>query len=130
MKSKNRLFVLIATIGFSCCGCTSLVTEENPVSEVNEEGIESESLKETDHDQQVSYEEYNGNWTTGGITYNSAFLDGGTVFSTTINGNNLQGSLYSVQGITQRIAEIDDIVGVIENGVCRYGFQDDGQGDK
>ena len=37
--------LLIATIGFSCCGCTSLVTEENLVSEVNEEGIESESLK-------------------------------------------------------------------------------------
>lgn len=130
MKRKNRFFVLIVAIGIFCCGCTSLVTEENPVSEVNEEGIESESLKETDHDQQMSYEEYNGNWTTGGITYNSAFLDGGTAFSATIKGNNLQGSIYSVQEIAQRIAEIDNIVGVIENGVCRYEFSDDGQGDR
>lgn len=130
MKRKNSFFVLMVAVGIFCCGCTSLVTEENPASEVNEGGIESESIKETNHDQQVSYEEYNGNWTTGGITYDSVFLDGGTVFSATINGNNLQGSIYSVQEITQRIAEIDNITGVIENGVCRYEFLDDGQGDR
>ena len=129
MKIRNRFFVLIATIGIFCCGCTSLVTEEDRVSEVNEGGIESESIKETNHAQQWSYEEYNGYWTTGGITFDSAFLDGGTVFSATINGNNLQGFIYSVQEITQRIAEIDDITGVIENGVCCYEFPDDGQGD-
>ena len=130
MKSKNRLFVLIAVIGIFCCGCTSVITEEKPASGVNEGDIESESLNETNDDQQVRYEEYNGNWTTGGITYNSAFLDGGTAFSATVNGNNLRGSFYSVQEITQQIAEIDDIVGVIENGVCRYEFPDDGQGDR
>ena len=130
MKSENRLFVLIAVIGIFCCGCTSAITEENPASGVTEGGIESENLNKTNHDQQVSYEEYSGNWTTEGISYHSAVLDGGTAFSATINGNNLQGSIYSVQGTTQRIAEIDDIVGVIENGVCRYEFQDDGQGDR
>ena len=130
MKSENRLFVLIAVIGIFCCGCTSAITEENAASGVTEGGIESERLNETNHDQQVSYEEYSGNWTTEGISYHSAVLDGGTAFSATINGNNLQGSIYSVQGTTQRIAEIDDIVGVIENGVCRYEFQDDGQGDR
>ena len=55
---------MIAVIAIFCCGCTSLVTEENTASEVNEGGIESESLKETDHEQQVSYEEYSGNWTS------------------------------------------------------------------
>ena len=130
MKSKNKLFVLIAAIGIFCCGCTSLTTEENTVLEVNEKDIESESLKETNQGQQVNYEEYNGNWTTEGISYHSAVLDGGTALSVTINGNHLQGSIYSVQGTTQRIAEIDDIVGVIENGECRYEFQDDGQGDR
>ena len=130
MKSKNRLFVLIAAIGIFCGGCISLITEENTVLEVNEEDIESESLKETNQGQQVNYEEYNGNWTTEGISYHSAVLDGGTALSVTINGNHLQGSIYSVQGTTQRIAEIDDIVGVIENGVCCYEFQDDGQGDR
>ena len=129
MKNKNIFFVLITVIGIFCCGCTSVGTEENPVSEMNEEDVESESLIETDHGRQIGYEEYNGNWTTGGISYDSAILDGGTAFSVTINGNNLQGSIYSVQEMTQRIAEIDDIVGVIENGVCRYEFQDDGQGD-
>ena len=130
MKSKNRLFVLIAAIGIFCCGCASVTTKENPDSEVNGASIESESHDETNHDQQVSYEEYSGNWTTGGVSYNSAFLDGGTAFSVTIYGNNLQGTIYSVHEITQQIAEIDDIAGVIENGVCRYEFQDDGQGDR
>ena len=130
MKSKNRFFVLIAVIGIFCCGCTSVTAEESTASEVNGERIESESHNETNHDQQVSYEEYSGNWTTGGIAYHSAILDGGTAFSVTINGNDLQGTIYSVQEITQQIAEIDDIVGVIENGVCRYEFQDDGQGDR
>ena len=36
MKRKNRFFVLIVAIGIFCCGCTSLVTEENPASEINE----------------------------------------------------------------------------------------------
>ena len=129
MKGKNRFFVLIIAVGIFFCGCTSLDTEDNKVSEVTEESIESESPEETNHDKQMSYEEYSGNWTTEGISYNRAVLDGGTALSVTINGNNLRGSLYSVQGITQRIAEIDDIAGVIENGECRYEFQDDGQGD-
>lgn len=36
MKSKNRIFALITAIGILCCGCTSLITEKNTVSEVNE----------------------------------------------------------------------------------------------
>lgn len=77
MKGKNRLFILMVAIGIFCYGCTSVGTEENPASEVNEEDIESESPKETEHGRQVSYEEYSGNWTTGGISFNSAVLDGG-----------------------------------------------------
>ena len=34
-----------------------------------------------------------------------------------------------MQSITQRIAEINEIVGIVEDGVCRYEFVDDGQGD-
>ena len=59
----------------------------------------------------------------------SAILDGGTALSVTIHGNDLQGSIYSVLSITQQIAEINEIVGIVENGVCRYEFFDDGQGD-
>lgn len=129
MKCKERLILLIAVVGVYCCGCAADNHEERPGSETNAGNIESESREKTNQDQQESYDEYSGSWTTGGVSYNSVLFDGGTVFSATINGNNLHGSMYSVQGITQRIAEINDIVGTIENGVCLFEFQDDGQGD-
>ena len=129
MKSKNRLYVLVAAIGIFCCGCASVIPKESPISEVNEASVESDSIEETKDDPQESYDEYSGNWTTGGISYHSAILDGGTALSVTIHGNHLQGSIYSVQSITQQIAEINEIVGIVENGVCRYEFLDDGQGD-
>lgn len=129
MKCKERLILLIAVVGVYCCGCAAENHEERPGSETNVGNIESERKEETNQDQQESYDEYSGSWTTGGVSYNSVLFDGGTVFSATINGNNLHGSMYSVQGITQQIAEINDIGGTIENGVCLFKFQDDGQGD-
>ena len=39
MKSKNRLFVLIAAIGIFCCGCASVIPEESPISEANEASV-------------------------------------------------------------------------------------------
>lgn len=121
MKNKIGGIWLIAVMVAFCCGCTSEIMEEeslateeeSPASQVNE-----------------SYDGYSGRWTTGGVSYHDVLLDGGTVFSVTISGTDLQGSIYSVQWMTERIAEIDDIAGVIEDGVCRYEFEDDGQGDR
>lgn len=129
MKSKIRVLLLIAVMGTLCYGCVSETTEESLTSDVNEEKVESDSMEQADFDQQESYEEYSGSWTTEGVSSFRVLLEGGTVFSVAINGNDLQGSIYSVQWGTQRIAEIIGIVGVIENGVCRYEFQDDGWGD-
>lgn len=129
MKSKIRRLLLIAVMGTLCCGCASESAGEIPGSGANEESAESQNMEGTDFDQLESYEEYSGSWTTEGVSNKRVLSDGGTVFSATIEGNNLQGSIYSVQWGTQRIAEIDDIAGVIESGVCRYEFQDDGWGD-
>lgn len=129
MKGKNKIVALIVAIGIFCCGCAFEAAEESPVSEVNEESTGLENVNEVNNDEKVSYDQYSGNWTTEGVSYNSVLFDGGTAFSATINGNNLHGSMYSVQGITQQIAEINDIVSTIENGICLFKFQDDGQGD-
>lgn len=74
MKSKNKLFVLIAAIGIFCCGCASEITEESLISEVNEASVGSDSFEETKDDSQESYDEYSGNWPTGGISYHSEIL--------------------------------------------------------
>lgn len=129
MKCKIMSILLLITVGIFFHGCASEMTEEDSISEVNEESVGSGNIEEANNDENESYDEYSGSWTTDGVSYHSVIVDGGTALSVTINGNNLQGSIYSVQGITERIAEINDIVGVIENGVCRYEFQDDGQGD-
>ena len=129
MKCKIISIFLLITVGIFFHGCASEITEKNSGSDVNEESVNSADVEEANNDENESYDEYSGSWTTDGVSYHSVIVDGGTALSVTINGNNLQGSIYSVQGIMQRIAEINDIVGVIENGVCRYEFQDDGQGD-
>lgn len=129
MKCKYMSILLLITIGIFFHGCSSEMTEEHSDPEVNEESVGSADIEEANNDENESYDEYNGNWTTNGVSYHSVIVDGGTALSVTIDGSSLQGSIYSVQGITQRIAEINDIVGVIEKGECRYEFQDDGQGD-
>ena len=129
MKGKNKIVALIAAIGIFCCGCAFEAAEESPVSEVNEESTRSENFNEVNSDEKESYDQYSGNWTTGGVSYHDVIYQGGTAFSVTIQGSALQGSIYSVQEITQQIAEINDIVGTIENGVCLFEFQDDGRGD-
>ena len=129
MKCKYKSILLLIAAGMFFHGCASGPAEDNSSSEVNEESVGSADVEEANNDENESYDEYSGSWTTDGVSYHSVIVDGGTALSVTVNGNNLQGSMYSVQGITQRIAEINDIVAVIENGVCRYEFQDDGQGD-
>ena len=120
MKNKIWSIWLIAVIVAFGCGCTSEGTEEESLA-TEEKSLAAEA--------NASYDGYSGRWTTGGASYHDVLLNGGTVFSVMVSGTDLQGSIYSVQWMTERIAEIDDIAGVIENGVCRYECEDDGQGD-
>lgn len=73
------------------------------------------------------YESYSGYWTVGGLSHDMLLTEGGTEFSVTItNKNELNGYLFSQQGISERIAEIDNITGKIQNSECYYDFDDDG----
>lgn len=79
----------------------------------------------------TSYEKYNGFWSEDGKNNEEILTDGGTEFYVQIiDGDNLQGYLYSQQGQSERIAEIENIRCKIVDGAASYAFSDDGFGDR
>ena len=44
------------------------------------------------------------------------------------NGNEFYGNLFTEQGMTERIASVEDIVGTIQNGELFFEYADDGWG--
>lgn len=82
--------------------------------------------------QLTDYESYSGKWrvSTG---YVAAYEETAPVSRNELtcqisNGNEFSGSLYTEQGMTQRIASVDEITGTIQNGELFYDFTDDGWG--
>ncbi len=80
----------------------------------------------------TDYESYSGKWrvSTG---YVAAYEEPAPVSRNELtcqisNGNEFSGSLYTEQGMTQRIASVDEITGTIQNGELFYDFTDDGWG--
>ena len=80
----------------------------------------------------TDYESYSGKWrvSTG---YAAAYEETAPVSRNELtcqisNGNEFSGSLYTEQGMTQRIASVDEITGTIQNGELFYDFTDDGWG--
>lgn len=58
----------------------------------------------------ISFEKYSGCWSYEGKTYKQILEEGGVELSCTITGDNqFSGTLFSQQGITGRIASIEDI---------------------
>lgn len=100
---------------------------ENKENENTENENTENTSTESTNKENKNYESYSGYWTVGGISHETLISDGGTEFSVTItNKNELSGYLFSQQGISQRIAEVDDITGKVENDKCYYDFVDDG----
>jgi len=105
----------------------------------NQEQVESENnVPVNTSTENENYETYSEFWTESGISHDIAISDGGTELSVTItNKTELNGYLYSQQGTSERIAEIDNITGKIKimnvtinlqmmdgavQGLCIYGF--------
>jgi hypothetical protein len=119
------------------CGKTdrgSLANEDTTQIEI----IEPDSQGQVDNEnnntvntstENENYEIYSGFWTESGKSHDMVISDGGTEFSVTItNKTELNGYLYSQQGTSERIAEIDNITGKINSNECYYEFKDDGWG--
>lgn len=80
----------------------------------------------------TDYESYTGKWCVG-PGYVAAYEDPmptsrNELICSISNGNEFSGSLFTEQGITERIASVDDIVGTIQNGELFYEYADDGWG--
>lgn len=133
MKKK---YILVTLLLMTLCGCSAY----NKELEMDYEAIEESSEIQTEetiinteepHDNEIkNYQDYSGFWTEEGISHEELLQNGGVEFYIEItNKNELHGYLYAQQGMTERIAEVEDIVCVIENGKCQYSFLDDGWGD-
>lgn len=80
----------------------------------------------------TDYESYSGKWRVS-VGYVAAYEETAPVSRNELtcqisNGNEFSGSLYTEQGMTQRIASVDEITGTIQNGELFYDFTDDGWG--
>lgn len=88
-----------------------------------------EEIEQTTDDvkKEIDYTVYSGFWSEGGIDHDSIVLEGGTEFHIEIeNKNELSGYLFSQQGTSERLAEIEEITGKILDGECYYKFENDG----
>lgn len=149
MKKK---YIVVILLLFILCGCSiydkelkidyEAIKEEKPYdieegSEIQKEEtlIHNENTvvnqMEKTYDNEIkNYQDYSGFWTEGGISHEELLQNGGVeLYIEIINNNELHGYLYAQQGMTERIAEVENILCVIENGKCQYSFSDDGWGD-
>lgn len=116
---KNKYFVAIFCICLFMIGCRK----------TDGGSLEKEETTHTEEIDPDNYELYSGFWTEGGISHDLVKSDGGTEFTVSItNKTELNGYIFSQQGTSERIAEINNITGKIKNSECYYEFTDDGWG--
>lgn len=133
---KIRFYTILLLCGLIIIGCGKQEGNNSEMVEKSEDTviapqepndntqiIESQSDETTEKN---DYSRYNGVWTTDGISKEELLENGGTELTLTItNGNQASGSLFSQQGTSERIANID-FSGEIEGNQLVYSFNDDG----
>ena len=134
MKIRFYTILLLCILIFAGCGKQgdnnsgaveksedTVIAPQEPKD--NTQVIESQSDESTEGN---NYSRYNGVWTTDGISKEELLETGGTELTLNItNGNQVSGSLFSQQEITDRIANID-FSGEIHDNQLVYTFNDDG----
>jgi hypothetical protein len=116
---KIRAMIIIVCSCLLLCGCAKTITPKSP-------DIETVQTEKTETD---TYEGYSGLWSENGLSHNAVISNGGVEFSIEITDkNNLSGYLFTQQGTSDRIAEIDNITGKIDNSEFNYEYNDDGWG--
>lgn len=133
---KKRFFLMILLCGLFITGCKKqennndemIVQSEDTVT-VQQEQKDDMQVMESRSDEATEendYSSYSGVWTTDGISNEELLENGGTKLTLNItNGNQVSGSIFSQQGITERIADID-FSGEIHDNQLIYSFTDDG----
>lgn len=128
---KNYLVVIVC-ICLIVTGCEKKdggISEKKETAQTEEINPTTQGQAENENTEHENYEIYSGFWTEGGISHDLVISDGGTEFTISITDKTeLNGYLFSQQGTSERIAEIDNITGKIKNNECYYAFSDDGWG--
>ena len=121
MKKFQYIVVLLFVIVLGT-GCSNDEKQENFLSETENE-IENK-------EDGVFYEVYTGNWSNGGSTHDQILSEGGVELSCTITeSNQLTGTLFAQQEMTERFAVVEDISGEIEQNELLFDYADDGWGN-
>lgn len=82
------------------------------------------------NDMQDAYAMCEGIWSTDGKTYDEIVANGGMIFTIEKSSNGeLKGNVFYQQAESQRVATIEKLVGVIENGKVMLDYIDDGWGN-
>lgn len=136
MKKIYIFLLFCISLFVTGCGEIDEITKNKDSSQTegidsqdNQEEVKYKNNSENENKENEDYETYAGYWTVGGIDHETIRQDGGTEFRVSItNGNELNGYLFSQQWMSQRIAEIDNITGIIKNNECYFDFDEDGWG--
>ena len=73
---------------------------------------------------QAMYSDYSGIWSEDGVSYEDIMNNGGAEFHVEISDHNeLTGDIYVLQGLTGRMAEIENITGGETAELCVFNFR-------
>ncbi|SFO33903.1 YARHG domain-containing protein [Pseudobutyrivibrio sp. UC1225] len=133
---KKRFFIMILLCGLIITGCKNQKDDNDEMIGLSgdtviapQEQKDDMQIIESQSDEakeENDYSSYSGVWTTDGISNEELLESGGTKLTLNItNGNQASGSIFSQQGITDRIADID-FSGEIHDNQLIYSFTDDG----
>lgn len=134
MKKRIVVTLCLMICMLGACGSKHINTEQNTTdisSSISEEDDDTDQeLNQEDNISLKDYQQYNGYWSVDGISHDKIIEQGGAELYCSVTENNLfEGMMYTQQGTTERIAEIDNISGEIQNNELLFEFSDDGFGN-
>lgn len=137
MKSRAILMIVCSCLILSGCGKSSPSHSDDiktaqtaeAAADTQPEAGEQTGVTAITETEAENYEGYSGLWTESSFSHEEIITYGGLEFSIQVTEqNNLNGYLFMQQGTSERIAEIDNINGKINNGELNYKYNDDGWG--
>lgn len=132
MKKRVIITLCLVICILGACGNQQQNIEQNTtdISSITEEDETDKELNQDDNISLKDYQQYNGYWSVDGISHDKIIEQGGAELYCSVTENNLfEGMMYTRQGTTERIAEIDNISGEIQNDELFFEFSDDGFGN-
>lgn len=132
MKKRVIITLCLVICILGACGNQQQNIEQNTtdILSITEEDKTDKELNQDDNISLKDYQQYNGYWSVDGISHDKIIEQGGAELYCSVTENNLfEGMMYTQQGTTERIAEIDNISGEIQNDELFFEFSDDGFGN-